>query len=58
VRFFGLVDATVLEAFELYLTSEDAERRLAQYINVAPDWEPLLVIEEIDLDDTTGACWN
>ena len=52
------LDATVLEAFELHLAREDAERRLAEYVNVASDWEPLLVIEEIDLAGPGDACWN
>ena len=55
MRFYGLVDATRLEAFELYLTEDDAERRLAQYVNAAPDWEPLLTIEEIELGDPAEA---
>jgi hypothetical protein len=59
MRFYGLVDATRLEAFELHVAREDAERRLAEYLKVAPDWEPLLVIEEIELDGQPGEpCWN
>jgi hypothetical protein len=57
-RFYGLVDAAALEAFELYLTEGEAERRRWQLIQEAPERETLLVVEPIELDQSGEPCWN
>ena len=55
MRVFGLVDLSLLEAIELFLLREDAERVLAEILCDEPSWESLLRIEEIAL---VAACWN
>lgn len=54
VRFYGLVDLSVLEAIELYLTREQAERALAAVLADEPDWEPILRVEEVSLSGASG----
>jgi hypothetical protein len=55
VRFFGLVDLSLLEAVELFLRREDAERTLAELVCDEPEWESLFRIEEFELGEV---CWN
>lgn len=55
MRFFGLVDLSLLEAVELFLRREDAERTLAELLRDEPEWESLFRIEVFELGD---ACWN
>ena len=45
MRFFGLVDVSLLEAMELYVWREDAERTLAELLHDEPSWESLFRIE-------------
>jgi len=49
VRFYGLVDLTVLEVIEFYCTREKAEQSLADVVADEPDWVTILRIDEIDL---------
>ena len=51
VRFFGLVDLSLVEAIELYVRREDAERMLAELLRDEPSWESLFQIEEIELGE-------
>ena len=49
MRFFAVVDLSLLEALELYVRREDAERMLAEVLRDEPGWESLFRIEEIEL---------
>jgi hypothetical protein len=49
VRFFAVVDLSLLEALELHVWREDAERMLAELLRDEPGWELLFRIEEIEL---------
>jgi hypothetical protein len=51
VRFFGLVDLSLLEAVELYARREDAEETLAELLRDEPEWEQLFRIEEVELGE-------
>jgi hypothetical protein len=51
VRLFALVDRSLPEPVELYARREDAERTLAELLRDEPDWESLLSIEEVELDE-------
>ena len=51
VRFFAVVDLSLLEALELYVRREDAERMLAELLRDEPSWESLFQIEEIELGE-------
>jgi hypothetical protein len=55
VRFFGLVDLSLLEAVELFVRREDAERTLGELVRDEPEWESLFRIEEFELGEV---CWN
>ena len=55
MRFFGLVDLSLLEAVELYATPEDAERALTKLLCDEPSWESLFRIEVIELGELS---WN
>jgi hypothetical protein len=55
MRFFGLVDLCLVEAIELYVQREDAERTLAELLRDEPDWRWLFQIEEIELGELN---WN
>jgi hypothetical protein len=55
MRVFGLVDLSLVEAIELYMRREDAERTLAELLQDEPEWRSLFRIEEIDLGDLS---WN
>jgi len=49
VRFFAVVELSVLEALELHVRREDAERLVAELLRDEPGWESLFRIEEIEL---------
>lgn len=49
VRFYGLVDLSVLEAIELYATREQAECALAEVLADEPEWQSILRVEEVSL---------
>lgn len=51
MRFFALVDLSLLEAIELRVRREDAERILADLLRDEPSWESLFQIEEIELGE-------
>jgi hypothetical protein len=51
MRFFALVDLSLVEAIELYVWREDAERTLAELLRDEPEWRSLFRIEEIDLGE-------
>jgi hypothetical protein len=51
VRFFGLVDQSLLEAIELYVRREDAEQTLFEVLADVPEWASILRIEEIELGE-------
>jgi hypothetical protein len=51
VRFFGLVDSLVLEALELYVTREEAERILDEVIADEPEWSAILRVEPVEIGD-------
>jgi hypothetical protein len=51
VRFFGLVDFCLLEAIELCVRREDAERTLRELLADEPEWVSLFRIEEIELGE-------
>jgi hypothetical protein len=55
VRFYGLVDLSLVEAIELYVRREDAERTLAELLRDEPEWESRFRIEEIEF---SGLSWN
>ena len=55
MRFFALVDLSLLEAIELYVRREDAERTLAELLRDEPGWQSLFRIDEIEL---SGSSWN
>jgi hypothetical protein len=55
VRFFDLVDLSLLEAIDLYVRREDAERTLAELLRDEPDWRLLFRIEEVELGELS---WN
>jgi hypothetical protein len=51
MRFFALVDLSLLEAIQLYVRREDAERTLAELLRDEPSWAWLFRIEEIELGE-------
>jgi hypothetical protein len=51
MRFFALVDSSLLEAIQLYVRREDAERTLAELLRDEPSWAWLFRIEEIELGE-------
>ncbi len=51
MRFFGLVDLSVLEAIELYATRAEAEQVLAQVLADEPEWVSILGVEPIELGE-------
>ena len=51
MRFFALVDLSLVEAIELYVRREDAERTLAELLRDEPEWRSLFRIEEIELGE-------
>jgi hypothetical protein len=55
MRFFAVVDLWLVEAVELYVRREDAERTLAELLRDEPSWERLFQIEEIELSELS---WN
>jgi hypothetical protein len=55
MRFFAVVDLWLVEAVELYVRREDAERTLAELLRDEPSWERLFQIEEIELGELS---WN
>jgi hypothetical protein len=55
MRFFGLIDLSLLEAVELFMRREDAERMLAELLRDEPSWDSLFWIEEIELGELS---WN
>ena len=55
MRYFGLVDLSLVEAIELYVRREDAERTLAELLHDEPEWRSLFRIEEIELGELS---WN
>ena len=55
VRFFGLVDLSLVEAIELFVRREDAEQTLAGLLHDEPEWRSRFCIEEIEF---VGLTWN
>ena len=51
MRFFALVDLSLVEAIELYVRREDAERTLAELLRDEPEWRSLFRIEEVELGE-------
>lgn len=52
MRFFALVDLSVMEAIELYVTREEAERVLKEVLTDEPEWTSIVRVEPIDLGDS------
>jgi hypothetical protein len=51
-HFFGVVDASVDEAIELFANWDDAKRFLDEVVSDEPQWATILCIREIDLGET------
>lgn len=51
MRFFGLADAFLGEAVELFVRRDDAERTLTEVLADEPQWQELLWVEPIELGE-------
>jgi hypothetical protein len=56
VILYGLADARLQEAVELFPSREQAEEALAQVLADEPDWSELLSIVRLDFSGRNASC--